>query len=67
MALIYETRDFIVEAFDRPHVTRTDGGHIKILPKERVPDRTEMPPEIGNRIHEIDDGRREGAEDGNGG
>ena len=46
MALIYETKNFIVEAFDRPHVTRSDGGHIKIFPRERIRDRTEMSPDL---------------------
>jgi diadenosine tetraphosphate (Ap4A) HIT family hydrolase len=46
MAKIYETSNFIVEAFEKPHVTRTDGGHIKIYPKIEILDRTEMPPEM---------------------
>lgn len=46
MVLIFETKNFIVEAFDRPHVTRTDGGHIKIFPRERIQDRTEMSPKL---------------------
>ena len=46
MAFIYETNNFIVEAFDKPHVTRTDGGHIKITPKVRVLDRTELSPKL---------------------
>jgi len=44
MALIYETQNFIVEAFEKPHVTRIDGGHIKIYPKKEVIDRTELSP-----------------------
>jgi diadenosine tetraphosphate (Ap4A) HIT family hydrolase len=46
MALIFETENFIVEAFERPHVTRLDGGHIKIYPKGEVPDRSTMTPRI---------------------
>lgn len=46
MIFIYETENFIVEAFDRPFVTRTDGGHIKITPKVEVLDRTELSPEL---------------------
>lgn len=42
MALIYSTENFIVEASDKPHVTRTDGGHIKIYPKIKVVDRTQL-------------------------
>jgi diadenosine tetraphosphate (Ap4A) HIT family hydrolase len=46
MALIYETKYFIVEAVDRPHVTRLDGGHIKIIPKKHFLDRTKLPPRL---------------------
>lgn len=42
MVLIYETENFIVEAVDKPHVTRTDGGHIKITPKKRLVHRQEL-------------------------
>jgi diadenosine tetraphosphate (Ap4A) HIT family hydrolase len=44
MALIYETEDFIVEAPEKPHITRADGGHIKIKPKERLVDRQSLSP-----------------------
>ena len=40
MAIIVETKNFIVEAAARPHIDRLDGGHIRILPKDRVRDRT---------------------------
>lgn len=46
MKIIYETKNFIVEAFEKPHVTRTDGGHIKISPKKQITDRTELSPEL---------------------
>ncbi len=46
MAQIYETKNFIVEAFEKPHVTRTDGGHIKIYPKKETVDRTELSPKL---------------------
>lgn len=39
---IYQTENFIVEAPEFPHVTRTDGGHIKISPKVKVVDRTQL-------------------------
>lgn len=44
MALIYETKNFIVESHDHSHVDRNDGGHIKITPKIRVVDRQELSP-----------------------
>ncbi len=47
MSLIYETNNFIVEAFETPHVTRTDGGHIRIKIKdESITDRTKASPEV---------------------
>ena len=44
MTLIYETEDFLVEAPKKPHVTRADGGHIKIKPKVRYVDRQALSP-----------------------
>jgi diadenosine tetraphosphate (Ap4A) HIT family hydrolase len=41
--LIYETDHFDVVVPVRPHIDRLDGGHIKIVPKVRVSDRTELP------------------------
>jgi len=46
MAIIYNTKNFVVEAVDKPHVTRTDGGHLKISPKEKMNDRTELTPAL---------------------
>ncbi len=45
---IYETKNFIVESFDEntPHVSREEGGHIRIRPKIELSDRTELPPEL---------------------
>ncbi|OIP22392.1 hypothetical protein COX95_01870 [bacterium CG_4_10_14_0_2_um_filter_33_32] len=42
--LIYETKNFIAEAVSEPHVSREDGGHIRIVPKRRVVDRTALSP-----------------------
>jgi diadenosine tetraphosphate (Ap4A) HIT family hydrolase len=45
MALIFETKNFIVESFETPHVTRTDGGNIRIKIKdESITDRTKLSP-----------------------
>ncbi len=44
MAMIFETEHFIVDAVDAPLVTRRDGGHISIIPKVRVRDRTNLQP-----------------------
>lgn len=46
MALIYETKNFIVESNEKPFVSREEGGHIKIKVKdEAISDRTKLNPE----------------------
>lgn len=45
MALIYAARHFIVRTLDRPHIARSDGGHVVIDPKIPVEDRTQLSPE----------------------
>lgn len=45
MALIYETRNFILESHEKPEIDRLEGGHIKITPKVKVRDRIELKPE----------------------
>lgn len=46
MALIYETKNFMVEAPEKPHVDRDDGGHIKIYPIVRLTDRQQLSPKL---------------------
>lgn len=46
MNLIYETQNFIVEAEQMPLVTRLDGGHISIIPKIRLDNRTLLIPKL---------------------
>lgn len=41
---IHETNNFIVEAVDKPLVSREDGGHITITPKVRVDNLTLLTP-----------------------
>lgn len=42
---IYETKNFIVESHEKPFVSRTDGGHIRIRVKdEGITDRTKLDP-----------------------
>ncbi len=53
MALIYETNNFIVEARDQPFVGRSDGGHIRILPKAPVEDRTKLAPELAKEVMKL--------------
>ena len=44
MALIYETKNFLVEAVNKPLVGRNDGGHIEINPKIRIKDIQQLSP-----------------------
>ncbi len=46
MNLIHETSNFIVEAVQLPLVTRLDGGHISISPKNRLDNRTLLTPKL---------------------
>jgi len=46
MALIYKTENFTVESYDKPHVDRNDGGHIKISPNIRIVDRQQLSPKL---------------------
>lgn len=43
--LFYETKHFIVESHEKPFITRTDGGHIRIRVKDdSITDRTKLDP-----------------------
>ena len=42
--MIFESENFFVEAPERPHVDRDEGGHIKIYPKVRIVDRQQLSP-----------------------
>jgi len=45
--IIYETKNFIVESYEKPFVSRTDGGHIRIRMKDdSITDRTKLEPKI---------------------
>lgn len=46
MGLIFETDNFSVQSADRPFVDRKEGGHVLIWPKEKVTDRTQLPPKL---------------------
>lgn len=46
MALIFETKNFILESHDKPEIDRLEGGHVKISPKVAVKDRTKLSPEL---------------------
>jgi diadenosine tetraphosphate (Ap4A) HIT family hydrolase len=43
MAIIYESKNFIVESHEKPFVSRADGGHIRIKVKDKsISDRTKL-------------------------
>lgn len=42
MPTIYETDNFLVKACEKPHVTRGDGGHVIIFPKQPVVNRWDL-------------------------
>jgi len=44
MAHIYETKNFEVVTHEKPFISREEGGHIKIVTKTGVPDRTKLDP-----------------------
>lgn len=45
MSVIYETKHFEVIAHPRPQICRSEGGHIKVVAKRDVEDRTQLNPE----------------------
>src|SRR3989344_994226 len=42
MAIVFETDNFLIAAPERPHVSRADGGHLVVVPKVEVEDRTKL-------------------------
>lgn len=42
-----------MEAADRPHIDRLDGGHIRIIPKETVRDRTKLSPALAKELMKL--------------
>lgn len=58
MKKIYESKSFSVETpsgvgDEKPHVSREDGGHIIILPKEQYVDRTELSAEVATELMKL--------------
>lgn len=51
--LIYETENFSIIAAEHPHIDRLEGGHVKIVPKVRVHDRTELSLELANELMKL--------------
>lgn len=46
MTMIYTSENFFVEAVEKAHVDRNDGGHIAIHPKVRILDRQQLSPKL---------------------
>lgn len=44
--MIFESENFTLTSVAKPHITRTDGGHIKVAPKQRFADRLELSPQL---------------------
>lgn len=44
MAIIYKSKNFVVESLEKPHIDRNDGGHIMISPKVRIDSRLQLSP-----------------------
>ena len=53
MLVILETKNFIVRSSEHPLVDRLDGGHIVIVPKAPVEDRTKLSPEIAKEVMKL--------------
>lgn len=54
MTVIFETNNFSVETPNKkPHIDRQDGGHIVILPKVRVEDRTKLAPALAKEMMKL--------------
>jgi diadenosine tetraphosphate (Ap4A) HIT family hydrolase len=47
---IYETKNFIVEAVAKPHISREEGGHLKIKPKQYYENRWDLPIEEAKEV-----------------
>lgn len=45
--VIFETENFIVESREQPFLPRTDGGHIRVISKDRsISERTQLQPKV---------------------
>ena len=47
---IYETENFEVVTHEKPFVSREEGGHIKIVTKTGVEDRTKLTPKTAKEL-----------------
>lgn len=47
---VFESDNFTLVAVEKPHVSREEGGHLKISPKVRYADRLELAPELATEM-----------------
>ena len=45
MSLVFESKHFKIIVPDEPHISRADGGHLIIMPKTDIENRTKLSPE----------------------
>lgn len=48
--IVFETKNFFAEAAPHPFVSREEGGHIRVLPKVTVEDRTKLSVELATEL-----------------
>ncbi len=51
--IIFETKNFILKAPEKPHIDRKDGGHLVIFPKKKVSERQELSKEQRCELMEL--------------
>ena len=51
--IIFQTENFDIIAPEKPHVSRTDGGHVVINPKISIEDRTKLSPELAKELMKL--------------
>ncbi len=44
MAIIFETKNFVLESFEKPEIDRLEGGHVKVSAKTDIEDRSHLTP-----------------------
>lgn len=53
MKTVYETDNHSVNVPEKPHVSRTDGGHLIIIPKIPIEDRTKLSPSLAKELMKL--------------
>lgn len=54
MAIVFETDNFLIAApEERPHISRNDGGHLVVIPKQEVEDRTKLSAPLATELMKL--------------